>query len=117
MTLAIAAVRLFVDDLAAARSFYADLLGLRPIETGPPVLIFDCGPLLIIEPADEEARREGLVGRFAGVSFGVDDIQALHTRLAASGCTITGPPERQPWGGMLMHVADPSGNVVSFVEG
>lgn len=116
MSLKIAAVRLFVDDMAAARGFYADLLGLRPVDTEPSVLIFDAGPLLIIEPADEEGRREGLVGRFAGVSFAVADIQALHARLAASGCTITGPPERQPWGGTLMHVADPSGNVVSFVE-
>lgn len=116
MSLRVAAVRLFVNDMIAARKFYADLLGLRPIDTDPPVLIFDCGPLLIIEPADEEARREGLVGRFAGVSFAVTDIQALHARLSAQGCTITGAPERQPWGGTLMHVADPSGNVVSFVE-
>ena len=27
----LAAVRLFVEDLAAARSFYADLLGLKPV--------------------------------------------------------------------------------------
>jgi predicted enzyme related to lactoylglutathione lyase len=53
----------------------------------------------------------------AAVRVFVDDIQALHTRLAASGCTITGPPERRPWGGMLMHVADLSGNIISFVEG
>ena len=116
MSLKIAAVRLFVDDMVAARRFYADLLGLRSIDATPTLLIFDAGPLLIIEPADDEARREGLVGRFAGVSFAVSDIQALHARLAAEGCTITGPPELQPWGGSLMHVADPSGNVVSFVE-
>ena len=47
MTLRIATVRLFVDDMAAARAFYG------------------------------------------------------------GGCTIAGPPERQPRGGMPMHVADP----------
>ena len=112
----VAAVRLFVEDVAAARSFYADLLELRPVSLEPAVLVFDAGPLLIVEQADAEARAEGLVGRFAGVSFGVSDIEALHARLKASGCTITGPPERQSWGGTLMHVEDPGGNIVSFVQ-
>jgi predicted enzyme related to lactoylglutathione lyase len=112
----IAAVRLFVEDLAAARSFYADLLGLTAVSLEPSALLFDAGPLLIVEPADDEARREGLVGRFTGFSLRVEDVEALHRRLKASGCTITGPPERQPWGGTLMHVKDPSGNIVSFVQ-
>ena len=112
----IAAIRLFVEDIAAARSFYADLLGFQPVSLESAVLVFDAGPLLIIEQADAEARAEGLVGRFAGVSLGVSDIEALHTRLKASGCTIVGPPERQSWGGTLMHVKDPGGNIVSFVQ-
>ncbi len=112
----IAAVRLFVEDVGAARTFYADLLGFRPVSLEAAMLVFDAGPLLIVEQADAEARAEGLVGRFAGVSFDVADIEALHTRLKASGCTIVGPPERQPWGGTLMHVKDPGGNIVSFVQ-
>jgi predicted enzyme related to lactoylglutathione lyase len=112
----IAAVRLFVEDIAAARSFYTDLLALPPVSLEPAVLVFDAGPLLIIEQADAEARAEGLVGRFAVVSLGVSDIEALHTRLKTSGCVIVGPPERQSWGGTLMHVKDPGGNIVSFVQ-
>jgi catechol 2,3-dioxygenase-like lactoylglutathione lyase family enzyme len=112
----IAAVRVFVDDLADARAFYADLLQLEPLSLEGSALVFDAGPLLIVEPADAEARGEGLVGRFAGVSLAVDDIAALHAHLAAAGCIIVGPPERQPWGGTLMHVEDPSGNIVSFVQ-
>ena len=112
----IAAVRLFVEDLAAARSFYADLLGLKPVSLDSSALLFDVGALLVVEPADDEARAEGLVGRFAGLSLRVDDIEALHARLKSGGCTITGPPERQAWGGTLMHVKDPSGNIVSFVQ-
>jgi len=112
----IAAVRLFVEDVPAARDFYAGLLGLRPVSLEPATLIFDAGPLLLVEQADAEARAEGLVGRFAGVSLEVADITALHDRLNGAGCAIVGPPERQPWGGMLMHVKDPSGNIVSFVQ-
>jgi len=48
----LAAARLFVDDLAAARSFYGDLLGLPAVSLEPPVPLFDVGPLLI-EPADD----------------------------------------------------------------
>jgi predicted enzyme related to lactoylglutathione lyase len=112
----LAAARLFVEDVGAARSFYADLLALRPVSLEPAVLLFDVGALLIVEQADGEARAEGLVGRFSGLSLEVDDVDVLHRRLAAAGCVIVGPPERQPWGGMLMHVRDPSGNIVSFVQ-
>jgi predicted enzyme related to lactoylglutathione lyase len=112
----VAAVRLFVEDVAAARSFYADLLGLQPVSLEPDVLIFNAGPLLIVEQADAEAPAGGLAGRFAGVSFDATDIEALHTKLKASGCTIVGPPERQSWGGKLVHVMDPGGNIVSFVQ-
>jgi len=84
----IAAVRLFVEDIAAARSFYADLLGFQPVSLESAVLVFDAGPLLIVEQADAEARAEGLAARFAGVSFSVSDIETLHARLKASGCTI-----------------------------
>jgi len=60
--------------------------------------------------------RKGWSDRFAGLSLRVDDIEALYARLKASGCTIAGPPERQPWGGTLMHVKDPGGNIVSFAQ-
>jgi len=111
----ISAIRLFVEDIGEARSFYEQRLGLTPITVDTSVLLFEAGPTLIIELADDEARSEGMVGRFAGISFATADIEALHARLEAAGCVIVGPPERQPWGGILMHVEDPSGNVVSFV--
>jgi len=116
MSMKIAAVRLFVEEMAAARAFYAEQLGMKSVSLDEGVLVFDAGPLLIVELADDEARSERLVGRFAGVSLGTSDIEALHARLKANGCTIVGAPERQPWGGLLMHVKDPSGNVLSFVQ-
>jgi predicted enzyme related to lactoylglutathione lyase len=112
----LAAARLFVEDVAEARPFYVDLLALHPVSLESTMLLFDVGPLLIVEQADDEARAEGLVGRFAGLSLEVDDVGALHRKLQTAGCVIVGAPERQPWGGMLMHVKDPSGNIVSFVQ-
>jgi predicted enzyme related to lactoylglutathione lyase len=116
MTMKIAAVRLFVEDIPAACVFYGEKLGLKPVSLEAASAIFDAGPLLVVERADDEARAEGLVGRFVGVSLATSDIDALHAKLKAAGCPIVGPPERQPWGGVLMHVKDPSGNVLSFVE-
>jgi predicted enzyme related to lactoylglutathione lyase len=58
----------------------------------------------------------GLVGRFAGVSFSVEDAQRACDRLTALGVEIVGPPRRQPWGGTLAHIADPDHNVLTLVE-
>jgi predicted enzyme related to lactoylglutathione lyase len=56
------------------------------------------------------------VGRFAGFSFAVDDAGAACAELAARGVKIVGEPEVQPWGGILAHVADPDGNVITLVK-
>lgn len=111
-------VRIFVDDLIAARRFYVEQLGL--------CVNWEMGELdafgaaldnaeLIVErsaPGDEGG---GLVGRFVGVSLQVDDIQAEFEALRARGVTFEGPPVRQPWGGWLAHFRDPAGNVLTLL--
>src|SRR5262245_45012098 len=104
MSMKIAAMRLFVVEMAAVRVFYPQQLGLTPVSLVGAVAIFDGGPLLIGELADAEAQAEWRVGLFAGVSLETSDIAALPAKLAEAGCHIVGPPERQPWGGVLMHV-------------
>jgi DNA-binding transcriptional MerR regulator/catechol 2,3-dioxygenase-like lactoylglutathione lyase family enzyme len=108
----VAAVRLFVRDLDAARTFYGTALGLTEMSTGPGWAVFDGGPVqIVIEDA-----HGNLVGRFAGISFAVEDAQAACDALAARGVTVTGRPAVQPWGGTLAHVADPDGNVLTLVQ-
>ena len=68
----LAAVRLFVEDLAAARSFYADLLGLKPVSLEPSVLLFDVGPLLIVEHAADVDVGDPTVLARGLPRFGVD---------------------------------------------
>ena len=115
----IAAVRIAVHDLDAARTFYRDDLGLteRSFDTGWMVL--EAGVDVIVERVDPDADAEEdeiAVGRFTGVSFAVTDIQSVCDALAARGARIVGTPARQPWGGHLAHVADPDGNVVTLVQ-
>jgi catechol 2,3-dioxygenase-like lactoylglutathione lyase family enzyme len=109
-------VRIFVNDLPAAAKFYRDVVGLNRVGDTPEVALFGDNPQLVVEAADHEARSEGLVGRFTGVSFATEDAVALYRSLVASGVKTHGAPERQPWGGIFLHVDDPSGNTITFLQ-
>jgi lactoylglutathione lyase len=114
------AIRIFVDDGAAAQSFYRDTLGL-PLWVGAPelgYLVFDFEGLRLVvetgEPHEDESRP--LVGRIVGLSFRVRDIHEAYRELQSRGVHFTGRPEKQHWGGTLAHFRDPAGNVLSLVE-
>jgi predicted enzyme related to lactoylglutathione lyase len=115
------AIRVFVRDLAPAKSFYADVLGLRLTHENAEhgYLTFDIDGIdLVVEtvgtdaPPDEKA----LVGRFTGVSFAVKDIGIEYARMAAMGVAFPGLPEKQAWGGWLATFRDPSGNELQLAQ-
>ena len=112
-------VRVFVDDLAAARDFYVDTLGLRlawdgSAEHGAFGVDVD-GAEIVVEEADEAARAEGLVGRFVGLSLSVDDVERRHLELAEKGVEFTEAPQAGDRGPLIAHFRDPSGNVLTLV--
>ena len=111
------AVRIFVADLDTARHFY-DSLGYEQVHASEDFLIYRPGSAdLIIERADPgDAEEADLIGRFVGASFAVGDIKQACSTLESLGVAIDSPPERQPWGGMLAHIRDPDGNVLTLVE-
>jgi lactoylglutathione lyase len=113
----ISAIRVFVRDLARARDFYGQTLGLDLNGESPEALLFDGGGCtLIVErcaPGDPEAH--DLVGRFTAVSFEAPDIDAAHAALSEKGVAFEGPPAAQAWGGRLAHFRDPDGNVLTLV--
>ena len=112
-------VRVFVDDLAAARRFYHDVLGLAINWQDAAAIGFDLGADLIVEAvgADADAEDRALVGRFIGCAIEVDDIAATYAALVAKQVKFTGPPERQHWGGVFAHFEDPSRNVLTLLGG
>ncbi|MDP3084454.1 MAG: VOC family protein [Rubrivivax sp.] len=117
----LAAIRLFVDDLGNAQAFYTDTLGLQRVASDPAhgfAAFKSAGIDLIVETVatDATADDRALVGRFAGVSFAVDDIQTEAARLKAAGVVFTGAPELQFWGGWLATFADPAGNQLQLVQ-
>jgi aminoglycoside 6'-N-acetyltransferase I len=113
--------RLFVRDLARALDFYRDRLGLSLVAGGAEAgwCVFDAGGLtLVVEPvpADAPAEDQGLVGRFTGLSFTVDDVRATHAALVARGVVFSGAPEAQGWGGVIATLRDPDGNELQIAQ-
>ena len=114
----IQAVRVFTTNLAEARRFYADTLGLSETSATDTVAMFDTGEAKLIveyvDPGDPEAAE--LVGRFTAFSFTVDSMETVLNNLRGRSIEWLGSPERQPWGGLLSHFKDPDGNVLTLVE-
>jgi predicted enzyme related to lactoylglutathione lyase len=112
-------LRVFVDDLAAARRFYHELLELPITWQDGSAIGFDLGADLIVEAIGEDADAEdrALVGRFVGCAIAVDDIAATYAALTARQVKFIGPPERQHWGGVFAHFEDPSRNVLTLLGG
>ena len=113
------AIRVFVTDWKRALAFYHETLGISvnfeseemgwaQLDTG------ECN-LAIERLAPDDPEAAALIGRNVGVSLQVDDIQATFERLVSRGVEFVGAPERQPWGGVLAHLKDPDGNIVTLL--
>jgi predicted enzyme related to lactoylglutathione lyase len=113
--------RVFVRDIESAKHFYSEMLGLPIKADGSEYgyCVFKAGNSeLVVEIVAEDAPEEDkiLVGRFTGLSFTVQDVEAKHRELAARGVPFTGLPEKQFWGGILATLQDPSGNELQIVQ-
>jgi predicted enzyme related to lactoylglutathione lyase len=100
-----------VCNLSASRAFYTDLLGLTVDERfdTPDFVLFDTNSIPFGLSAArvnlDEAPQPGL-----GVTLWIDcdQVDELHTRLAAAGTTIVTPPYDSPFGRAFVF-ADPDG--------
>jgi len=114
------AVRIFTEHFENAIDFYQSTLGMtmRFCNADFGWAEFELGGSAIgierVDPGDME--HMSLVGRFAGVSLAVPDIQAVYERLVAQGVTFVSSPEPQDWGGILAHFADPDKNILTLVQ-
>ena len=113
--------RVFVKDIAAAKLFYSNKLGLPLKADGSQhgYCVFKAGSTeLVVEAVADDAPEEDrvLVGRFTGLSFTVHDAREKHRQLVALGVPFTASPENQFWGGILATFQDPSGNELQIVQ-
>ncbi len=87
-------------ELDAARTFYTDVVGLKPAVSSPPgAVVFDTAPIAfaVRTPLGVLPDAEQL-GQGIALWFGCDDADALHDHLVAHGVAIVFPPKDGPFG-------------------
>jgi catechol 2,3-dioxygenase-like lactoylglutathione lyase family enzyme len=108
---------LFVADLASARAFYVDALGL-PVLFEDEIVVVVGGPAgrVVLHRNDRGHNERGIfpsgptVGG-AAVRFAVEDPDACEREASERGMTVVWPAQDAPWGRFLV-LADPDGRSV-----
>jgi catechol 2,3-dioxygenase-like lactoylglutathione lyase family enzyme len=115
----IAAITLFVEDLAAAKKFYTDVFELPVFFEDDNSTVFKFGDTLV--NLLEEGEASTLVAPAtvatpdAGVRFqftlGVDDVDATVDELKSRGVELLNGPMDRPWGIRTASFRDPGGHI------
>ncbi|ART68100.1 glyoxalase [Mycobacterium dioxanotrophicus] len=101
-------------DYAKALEFYRDGIGLAIARDYPGGTVFYAGQSLI-ELAGHHSPTES--GVFPGALWlQVRDLYAAQAELQSRGVPITRAAQEEPWGLHEMHVTDPDGVTLIFVE-
>jgi uncharacterized glyoxalase superfamily protein PhnB len=122
MKIALSAVSLNVDDVAASSAFLATHFGFREEmaadgfaslardDAGMNVIFLRRGlPTLPADQRDDHAC--GLI-----LAFVVEDLEDELARLQAEGVTITMPLTVEEWGERAFQVRDPNGVIIQLVD-
>jgi catechol 2,3-dioxygenase-like lactoylglutathione lyase family enzyme len=75
-----------VKDIAAARAWYGEVLGLRHLYSFGDLAFFDCGGTRLFLSQDGNAQEESIL------YFRVPDVRAAHAELAVRGIEFTHAP-------------------------
>lgn len=118
-------IGLVYEDLEAMHAYLVDVFGLGPgrVERGPDGTVLhaevEAGDGVIwlhrVSPDFGLASPRTLGVTTAGVSVLVDDVDAHHVRVAATGAAIVYAPMDQPYGVREYSVRDPEGGFWSFM--
>lgn len=113
-------IELMTTDSKAAERFYQQVVGWNMVDAGmtPPYTLLMAGEAMVgglmTLPADVAAA--GTPPCWTGY-IGVDDVDAMAARIAASGGTVCRPPEDIPGIGRFAVVADPHGAAFIIFKG
>jgi len=100
-------------DVAKAKQFYADVLGLE--------VVMDLGWIVtFVSPAQREAQvsiaKEGGSGTSVpDLSVEVDELDEALQRVRNAGLVIEYGPVNEPWGVRRFYVRDPAGRLVNIL--
>jgi catechol 2,3-dioxygenase-like lactoylglutathione lyase family enzyme len=115
----ITAITLFVEDLAAAKEFYARVFGLPVMYEDANSTVFNFGNTIInllqtsqapglIEPAAVASPDAGARMQF---TIEVDDVDAMCAELTSRGVELLNGPIDRPWGIRTASFRDPGGHI------
>ena len=99
-----------VGDLASARAFWTDLIGLEVLVEDPDYMRVGGGDgfAMGIERAEPGESPE------VEVVVRVADVDATYQRLLAAGIVSGAPPQDMPWGARHIWLRDPDGRRISI---
>jgi catechol 2,3-dioxygenase-like lactoylglutathione lyase family enzyme len=115
----IAAITLFVEDLAAAKRFYQEVFALPVRHEDANSAVFDFGDTMInllqagaapelVAPAAVAAADSGSRLVF---TLSVDDVDAMCDELIRRGVVLLNGPMDRPWGIRTASFQDPGGHI------
>ena len=112
------AITLFVEDLPAAKEFYARTFAARPVYEDPDSAVFKLGGTLVnllrVQAAPEliaPAQVGSPEGVRAQYTLTVDDVDATVATLQERGIALLNGPIDRPWGVRTASFRDPAGHV------
>jgi uncharacterized glyoxalase superfamily protein PhnB len=100
-----------VDDVAAAVTYYRDVLGFQINYQQDDLGVMDRDAITILLIARTESHKG--IGSFEAY---VSNADALYEELLAKGAKIVGRPVSHPWGLRDFRVIDLEGNRITFAQ-
>jgi predicted enzyme related to lactoylglutathione lyase len=100
----------------AMARFYRDQLGLTPRTSKPDFINFDWSGVRLSVSVHDRVHGASADPLRIMVNLAVDDIHAVHARLAGAGVVFTRKPETEEWGGRVATFLDPDGNLIQLLE-
>jgi methylmalonyl-CoA/ethylmalonyl-CoA epimerase len=114
----LAQVAVTVRDLARAKAFYGEMLGLPHLFDAPPGLVFfQCGDtrLMLSQPEGPETAGNSIL------YYGVEDVQSAYDEMRSKGVAFEEPPRTiAEVDGKPIHLAicrDSEGNLLGLISG
>ena len=114
-------VTLGTDNLSAAKSFYENMLGWKPVAENNDIIFYQMnGFLLSITSRTSLADFIGIPDEGSGfrgltLSYNLkteEEVRALYQELTKKGVKILKEPTAPPFGGLFFYFADPDGNIL-----
>ena len=104
------------ERFGAMARFYRDTLGLTPRSAKGDFINFDWAGVRLSVGVHDRVRGASRDPLRVMIHLTVDDIRAVHSRLARAGVVFTRAPEREEWGGWVATFADPDGNTLQLMQ-